>query len=1831
MSVLPDYLTAQQANLETAEVNKILTQFKVALQTRKWNQLPRHIRALNNCLSLRISFTPQQRQEIIDAAWKSFQEPVSDFHLKVKMSFLSARVLKQAAKRRDKLTVSWEPMYIHLKELLSKRTLAGPIAANLQICAVRDLVRQARKFFPSSAATEIWKTLTPRLALHDVHVFRVQWLLTQLLPTHDPQSWTIWGAEGVAIWRWIDHTPAWAYNWVALYARLARHQVLEGHGKLVVDTATLATFYHQSIILAELTTVFQSTTNDIISLLPHELGTALFTKIGQFMAYTLSDNDDHLTLFTRFVSQLSTYFYPSNKGKWSDKLAAWLLSVTRRLVERVREAERHNGQGALSLATLQRVVRLLLPLASAVAYSKNSVLNKAGPMALKYLAYLSLNDTLTLQLNRFVFALETLTATHQLVPTLDALSLMMESLVCARDRQGPVEGVTSHLANFLLQTSPAIDSNDVPKTQHALKLYYAFVTHVPLIATDDSVNMTNLSNDKESVNVSSAILKERRLVSAVFHDWALDWFDRTLTFLYNRDRPSQEESWPERIFRTMFEHAHTALFMQASPSLHAQLQQRLLNYVQSEMCLNAKREFGYLCAACVAAQPDTSVRAFVTALCHPIVAVANSPSPHRQQETATSFSLAFNEGETSSDVFLAENELVWRTHLLAKVCRYGGIHLLAHRTELLTVLRVTLADTRRDVVRAGGKLLRNLLYSLTMNYPLESRSLSPPLWASALTSWAHLRLWGHYSPSLDVLWHHPTSSELQWAREVFLAATEPSMNVLRKVIETKVVSVGHDVWRALFVLRCALRGGSVALNDVRSEETHTGTDTGTDTDTDTISAPREVFAFASVSTTVSGALESDRELPWREHCARTLDHFVQTLLTLPSVPPLVLKQVALLIYTLLTHYGVSARKVKRAKESYNLFQRTFVNQSLPCHRLTRRALRIEKAHLLHLWRLSLRASAARWHTLHSALLTDLLQVYLHNPRTFKKLIPKITDCLKRAGALEVAIKHLCARLSDSAAGEETLHGIVSLLNERYVLQRIVRNWQHKHTFLRHLLHADRHDIPHFQSKLHELFIHFCLVISPSLLTLPLTSLTYTQLSDAEMHTAQGKLTRANKRNVSHFVDIWREVIEQVASGSSHWRYEVMGATVLLLLSCPLPSSFPKDLFRKTLEWALTQLSAPLPLLRSLAAKLLHTLLILHRLHKSRSAAVRIPFRVTLDIALNGFVSLPLWDAGYLGWNGPVLVAPPVATDWDAISSDTTAYSLILQDTLRQHFGNAKTFDTLLQRLVNDHHYASPEEQSQEQVTQLIRKRLQNLSHAINVNFIFSFAEKEAPHHDILQQLLLPQRVWHNYRVPLHHEAFSELHAALWSEVSLVLGPDSVSQWAPHVTTLLTGNSTRGTRCVAAELLAGLTRSMTRLSADSSTLSLLAHLWHTLLKSATLEDDKDLTYAIRYATHQRDPRRLSFLYQLLIPPPLTLASTQTDSKLLRCAVALLAEGGWRAVSGALSLARTVIAHMSHHSAQLRQDIATALYIALDLLIQVPRDEHDRPSILVAPTPSPAQIDIVEQIWKQWIQHEKDVTSEALLRCRETLITLVNVTLTHNSDALTLFAPRFLPILFAATVETNEEIRHKAHRTLELLVHVSLPQHFLQSLNNPFLAVIHNVARSTNWHIRKELLSFLQVAVFNHAFSMSQEVLNEITDVVLNMLRDERIEVRDAARVALTSLCKTVPLNLNDLIARFKSWVEGHDALHRHAGVLGIRSLIESAPYTIPSWLPELLAYQAKLLRTSSKQPLLVTQTASETLQEFWRTHRDDWELCFKPCFSKEQLDLIQQRTTPSYYA
>jgi proteasome activator subunit 4 len=84
--------------------------------------------------------------------------------------------------------------------------------------------------------------------------------------------------------------------------------------------------------------------------------------------------------------------------------------------------------------------------------------------------------------------------------------------------------------------------------------------------------------------------------------------------------------------------------------------------------------------------------------------------------------------------------------------------------------------------------------------------------------------------------------------------------------------------------------------------------------------------------------------------------------------------------------------------------------------------------------------------------------------------------------------------------------------------------------------------------------------------------------------------------------------------------------------------------------------------------------------------------------------------------------------------------------------------------------------------------------------------------------------------------------------------------------------------------------------------------------------------------------------------------------------------------------------------------------------------------------------------------------------------------------------------------------------------------------------------------------------------------------------------------------------------------------QHAGILGLSALVLSVPYTIPSWLPDILV----ILSHSLKLPFPINGTVKKTFQEFWRTHQDNW-IEHKLKFTPEQLDEIPQSiVAPTYF-
>lgn len=135
-----------------------------------------------------------------------------------------------------------------------------------------------------------------------------------------------------------------------------------------------------------------------------------------------------------------------------------------------------------------------------------------------------------------------------------------------------------------------------------------------------------------------------------------------------------------------------------------------------------------------------------------------------------------------------------------------------------------------------------------------------------------------------------------------------------------------------------------------------------------------------------------------------------------------------------------------------------------------------------------------------------------------------------------------------------------------------------------------------------------------------------------------------------------------------------------------------------------------------------------------------------------------------------------------------------------------------------------------------------------------------------------------------------------------------------------------------------------------------------------------------------------------------------------------------------------------------------------------------------------------------------------------------------DSLSCFYKIFPIMCQLENDEKNEELAITCTRTVAVLAQtITLPEHVPTVLD-----VVCSTSRSTFWSARVSCLEFLQVLVFhNMSILLSDEMwIRVIQDIVLHLLEDERLEVREKAAKVLGGLLHcTIISNPEELLVSF----------------------------------------------------------------------------------------------------
>uniref|UniRef100_A0A914I0E6 Proteasome activator complex subunit 4 n=1 Tax=Globodera rostochiensis TaxID=31243 RepID=A0A914I0E6_GLORO len=173
------------------------------------------------------------------------------------------------------------------------------------------------------------------------------------------------------------------------------------------------------------------------------------------------------------------------------------------------------------------------------------------------------------------------------------------------------------------------------------------------------------------------------------------------------------------------------------------------------------------------------------------------------------------------------------------------------------------------------------------------------------------------------------------------------------------------------------------------------------------------------------------------------------------------------------------------------------------------------------------------------------------------------------------------------------------------------------------------------------------------------------------------------------------------------------------------------------------------------------------------------------------------------------------------------------------------------------------------------------------------------------------------------------------------------------------------------------------------------------------------------------------------------------------------------------------------------------------------------------------------------------------------------------------------------------------------------------------------KATWWKSKICLLRFLQVFAFTNQYIITAQPggFSRLQQLIMDLLCDCRFEVRVAAAETLGGLIRAAIVTVDgSVLDTSRRMASSTDPTIRHSGVLALSAVVLAFPYSVPDFLPEVLMALAR----HSKEPQPIYGTVKRALNEFKRTHQDEWHT-HKSAFTEDQLLILTDvMISPSYY-
>ncbi|KAI9594574.1 hypothetical protein BDF19DRAFT_466137 [Syncephalis fuscata] len=1805
MSV-PAHPTARDLKEPVRLLNDIKAGLSVHLSIGDWAGSLLYVSRLENYMDLKYPLEMSERVQLGQLLYTTLTQPEVDLTWSNRFANTLIRLISNDYRvPNHALQLEWRPLYYKLKQVWTPKSSDWTsIDTAVSIHSLKRLPLIVSRFFDLDTATDemlgCWLPMLQPLD-HGPSLIGMLWLgrFLPIEPRLDggPPKWL---PTLFQYWMEFARSIEWCDMALLTIGRLAkrhanyRYTDASNTGTFVplFETRSLDWVYnlmlrHCAVPIAGQGKIQSNST--LYRLSNHQRGLVSaqqeewFGLVGIWTTRTDEVDANGMPLgiqrLENWFKAFESYFHPSNQGSWSIKFAYQLKGAAQELLTRVR-AERDDEryqirpENRLTKEMIRRIVIAFRPALLLAMFSKDSAVVSVTHRTLSYLAWIDPEVIIPPILSRVVPSLESLTETHRTTSMIDCLARIARPLFCRSNY--PQGG--KYLGALLQLTLPGLDANDSKKCIATTRFIYNALCGIPLYEIKEAISLESYLWDgtvSESNDEPMDILIEDNYCRATTLDiseWAVQYLTRIIAVLESTSETIDHSGGGQQSTSTTNSSGLIAynilitaeiFFAQLSPELYTTVYGQLIRHLREHSPPTVSYDMAALCQVAVAAYPATGLAPMLE-LCI-----------DRIKEELAHGAGARDHSERS------DMRLHWHQLLLAHILANAGPQVVVHKTALIAILRLMdIHCHSKKSIELYGEVLGKLLNNITSCRPIDVASESKATGDDPEYMNQHIHRWHTLDTmeGLKVRWHTANEAEISLAMNLLQEFTSPMIHRLESIARQLGQNTEEDrslvdeAERLLKLVYSCVNGSNELVID------HQWTiDTQQQQQQQQVEGEGEGVAPMAIDVVTEQAMPISKMLhPWENErqlieanylitdrtsthykeynqlhrqLLNTLHQLMQSLMTHRDYAVNCTKQLLSVINLVLIDRGCTANTYGSAVNRYNTIASMFVT---PLDKKQRpRSALVERAAVYHLRRLKYNSNQLELLPEHRVLIDDLVACSTSAySETRRKAQSVLYTALSSFFMLRShVIKKLVDTLVDPNVSLAAMKGVYHTLKSHSLLLRLA-NRDQLARMATALLITQRESKPSIIRLTSDVFSKICM-LQPA---------RYRPLIANTDLRAQADLLVVNTTPLN---PEWRVAAEKVAhlrlERALTNRVEIETAFIKLLASNELHATF-----------------------QFVATSILHSL----------QHTDTVPSVAIAEIALKYMVS----ELPRLRISSGALVARILcllkAYAW-RIYPHPLKSTKILPRPLPDHFT-----ELYIQHAFEEQSVDTWPLQDKEHIGIQIWPDQMTVYQFASTPLYPAFIPADAqPVYELLQSVLGQTSFWLRLSSYMTEEQdspnanqFVQQTADVYKIAAQLFGIAILEAQLPILIELSHAYDQSHKQRALAEMLAGIIRGSKhwpRSDRDKMWQCTLPIL-QDVVDHMTPETLSQWDHCIYYALKNRDPRRVLPLIEWL---------TRSDHQFDPTSSSAFSQVKWitllrrAAIDGAWTLRSRFATTLPHYLQSLNypyHKVRTGLGYMIDALLQ-----------LQLPTPYTS---VAARLLHdtQGLQRPLAVTVQETPTWMTELLTQLaqwrdeHDTLAAPGGSSNYTNATLLPeICRIQELSDRPDLQAQATNVLRHVISYPYPPDWTSKIVEQ---LTHLLTSSSSWHMRGRILPLLQGLYFNQLFLLEPSFAQTLLKHITAALQDTQVEVRLAAAKALTGLIQCSNQQaldqlqidclalINDNEPK-KSKLNPTKLHQRHAGVLGLASIILAFPYQVPPWMPEVMVRLSRCL--ADPEPIKVS--------------------------------------------